>query len=80
MTGFDFFRQNGMGDRGGGKGTVTLTAFGVCRRGGAIGFDREFYAKRILILATEVMDGADAAQVAQVCQRVLQKRRWMCWS
>ncbi|EED6092141.1 2,3-dihydro-2,3-dihydroxybenzoate dehydrogenase, partial [Salmonella enterica subsp. enterica serovar Virchow] len=37
-----------------------------------IGFDREFTQENYPF-ATEVMDVADAAQVAQVCQRVLQK-------
>lgn len=61
-----------MGDRGGERDRLRDGA-GVCRRRGAGDrFDREFTQENYPF-ATEVMDVADAAQVAQVCQRVLQK-------
>lgn len=61
-----------MGDRGGeGIGYATALAF-VDAGARVIGFDREFTQENYPF-ATEVMDVADAAQVAQVCQRVLQK-------
>lgn len=69
-----------MGDRCGERiGYATALAF-VDAGARVIGFDREFTQENYPF-ATEVMDVADAGQVAQVCQRVLQKRRgWMCWS
>lgn len=61
-----------MGDRGGERiGYATALAF-VDAGARVIGFDREFTQENYPF-ATEVMDVADAAQVAQVCQRVLQK-------
>ncbi|MCQ3781510.1 2,3-dihydro-2,3-dihydroxybenzoate dehydrogenase EntA [Salmonella enterica subsp. enterica serovar Indiana] len=44
----------------------------VTGAGKGIGYDREFTQENYPF-ATEVMDVADAGQVAQVCQRVLQK-------
>lgn len=61
-----------MGDRGG-KGIGYATALAFVDAGARVfGFDREFTQENYPF-ATEVMDVADAAQVAQVCQRVLQK-------
>ncbi|EAB2630393.1 2,3-dihydro-2,3-dihydroxybenzoate dehydrogenase [Salmonella enterica] len=54
-----------------GIGYATALAF-VDAGARVIGFDREF-TQESYPFATEVMDVADAAQVAQVCQRVLQK-------
>ncbi|EAY5473047.1 MULTISPECIES: 2,3-dihydro-2,3-dihydroxybenzoate dehydrogenase EntA [Salmonella] len=56
---------------GKGIGYATALAF-VDAEARVIGFDREF-TQESYPFATEVMDVADAAQVAQVCQRVLQK-------
>ncbi|EEA3333761.1 2,3-dihydro-2,3-dihydroxybenzoate dehydrogenase [Salmonella enterica] len=56
-----------------GKGIGYATALAFVDAGArVIGFDREFTQENYPF-ATEVMDVADAAQVAQVCQRVLQK-------
>lgn len=58
---------------GAGKGIGYATALTFVDAGArVIGFDREFTQENYPF-ATEVMDVADAAQVAQVCQRVLQK-------
>ncbi|EBM7851421.1 2,3-dihydro-2,3-dihydroxybenzoate dehydrogenase [Salmonella enterica] len=58
---------------GAGKGIGYATALAFVNAGArVIGFDREFTQENYPF-ATEVMDVADAAQVAQVCQRVLQK-------
>ncbi len=58
---------------GAGKGIGYATALTFVDAGArVIGFDREF-TQESYPFATEVMDVADAAQVAQVCQRVLQK-------
>ncbi|EIC6519235.1 2,3-dihydro-2,3-dihydroxybenzoate dehydrogenase EntA [Salmonella enterica] len=58
---------------GAGKGIGYATALAFVDAGArVIGFDREF-TQESYPFATEVMDVADAAQVAQVCQRVLQK-------
>ncbi|EGX3497646.1 2,3-dihydro-2,3-dihydroxybenzoate dehydrogenase [Salmonella enterica] len=58
---------------GAGKGIGYATALAFVDSGArVIGFDREFTQENYPF-ATEVMDVADAAQVAQVCQRVLQK-------
>ncbi|EIK6736843.1 2,3-dihydro-2,3-dihydroxybenzoate dehydrogenase EntA [Salmonella enterica subsp. enterica serovar Aqua] len=58
---------------GAGKGIGYATALAFVDTGArVIGFDREFTQENYPF-ATEVMDVADAAQVAQVCQRVLQK-------
>ncbi|EAA6144583.1 2,3-dihydro-2,3-dihydroxybenzoate dehydrogenase EntA [Salmonella enterica] len=58
---------------GAGKGIGYATALAFVDAGArVIGFDREFTQENYPF-ATEVMDVADAAQVAQVCQRVLQK-------
>ncbi|EDL3520170.1 2,3-dihydro-2,3-dihydroxybenzoate dehydrogenase, partial [Salmonella enterica subsp. enterica serovar Newport] len=54
-----------------GIGYATALAF-VDAGARVIGFDREFTQENYPF-ATEVMDVADAGQVAQVCQRVLQK-------
>ncbi|ECX3949695.1 2,3-dihydro-2,3-dihydroxybenzoate dehydrogenase [Salmonella enterica] len=58
---------------GAGKGIGYATALAFVDAGArVIGFDREFTQENYPF-ATEVMDVADAAQVTQVCQRVLQK-------
>ncbi|RXO47145.1 2,3-dihydro-2,3-dihydroxybenzoate dehydrogenase [Salmonella enterica] len=58
---------------GAGKGIGYATALEFVDAGArVIGFDREFTQENYPF-ATEVMDVADAGQVAQVCQRVLQK-------
>ncbi|EBX5572384.1 2,3-dihydro-2,3-dihydroxybenzoate dehydrogenase [Salmonella enterica subsp. enterica] len=58
---------------GAGKGIGYATALAFVDAGArVIGFDREFTQENYPF-TTEVMDVADAAQVAQVCQRVLQK-------
>ncbi|ECB2977384.1 2,3-dihydro-2,3-dihydroxybenzoate dehydrogenase [Salmonella enterica subsp. enterica serovar Litchfield] len=58
---------------GAGKGIGYATALAFVDAGArVIGFDREFTQENYSF-ATEVMDVADAGQVAQVCQRVLQK-------
>ncbi|ECA2005425.1 2,3-dihydro-2,3-dihydroxybenzoate dehydrogenase [Salmonella enterica subsp. enterica serovar Newport] len=58
---------------GAGKGIGYATALAFVDAGArVIGFDREFTQENYPF-ATEVMDVADAGQVAQVCQRVLQK-------
>ncbi|ECZ6311513.1 2,3-dihydro-2,3-dihydroxybenzoate dehydrogenase [Salmonella enterica subsp. enterica serovar Huettwilen] len=58
---------------GAGKGIGYATALAFVDAGArVIGFDREFTQENYPF-ATEVMDMADAGQVAQVCQRVLQK-------
>lgn len=58
---------------GAGKGIGYATALAFVDAGAqVIGFDREFTQENYPF-ATKVMDVADAAQVAQVCQRVLQK-------
>lgn len=58
---------------GAGKGIGYATALVFVDAGArVIGFDREF-TQESYPFATEVMDVADAGQVAQVCQRVLQK-------
>ncbi|EIP4252161.1 2,3-dihydro-2,3-dihydroxybenzoate dehydrogenase EntA [Salmonella enterica] len=58
---------------GAGKGIGYATALAFVDAGArVIGFDREFTQENYPF-ATEVMDVADAAQVSQVCQRVLQK-------
>ncbi|ECY3945034.1 2,3-dihydro-2,3-dihydroxybenzoate dehydrogenase [Salmonella enterica subsp. enterica serovar Dublin] len=58
---------------GAGKGIGYATALAFVDAGArVIGFDREF-TQESYPFATEVMDVADAGQVAQVCKRVLQK-------
>ncbi|ECH7717799.1 TPA: 2,3-dihydro-2,3-dihydroxybenzoate dehydrogenase EntA [Salmonella enterica subsp. enterica serovar Dublin] len=58
---------------GAGKGIGYATALAFVDAGARVsGFDREF-TQESYPFATEVMDVADAGQVAQVCQRVLQK-------
>ncbi|EAT7485162.1 2,3-dihydro-2,3-dihydroxybenzoate dehydrogenase [Salmonella enterica subsp. enterica serovar Infantis] len=72
MTGFDFSDKT-VWVTGAGKGIGYATAMAFVDAGArVIGFDREFTQENYPF-ATEVMDVADAAQVAQVCQRVLQK-------
>lgn len=72
MTGFDFSDKT-VWVTGAGKGIGYATALAFVDAGArVIGFDREFTQENYHF-ATEVMDVADAAQVAQVCQRVLQK-------
>ncbi|EBS2231208.1 2,3-dihydro-2,3-dihydroxybenzoate dehydrogenase EntA [Salmonella enterica subsp. enterica serovar Derby] len=72
MTGFDFSDKT-VWVTGAGKGIGYATALAFVDAGArVIGFDREFTQENYPF-ATEVMDVADAGQVAQVCQRVLQK-------
>ncbi|EID1307321.1 2,3-dihydro-2,3-dihydroxybenzoate dehydrogenase EntA [Salmonella enterica subsp. enterica serovar Wimborne] len=72
MTGFDFSDKT-VWVTGAGKGIGYATALAFVDAGArVIGFDREFTQENYPF-ATEVMDVADTAQVAQVCQRVLQK-------
>ncbi|EGQ2563164.1 2,3-dihydro-2,3-dihydroxybenzoate dehydrogenase [Salmonella enterica] len=72
MTGFDFSDKT-VWVTGAGKGIGYATALAFVDAGArVIGFDREFTQENYPF-ATEVMDVADAAQVEQVCQRVLQK-------
>ncbi len=72
MTGFDFSDKT-VWVTGAGKGIGYATALAFVDAGArVIGFDREF-TQESYPFATEVMDVADAGQVAQVCQRVLQK-------
>ncbi|HAU3269224.1 TPA: 2,3-dihydro-2,3-dihydroxybenzoate dehydrogenase [Salmonella enterica subsp. salamae] len=72
MTGLDFSDKT-VWVTGAGKGIGYATALAFVDAGArVIGFDREFTQENYPF-ATEVMDVADAAQVAQVCQRVLQK-------
>ncbi|EAO4362528.1 2,3-dihydro-2,3-dihydroxybenzoate dehydrogenase [Salmonella enterica subsp. enterica serovar Bere] len=72
MTGFDFSDKT-VWVTGAGKGIGYATALAFVDAGArVIGFDREFTQENYPF-ATEAMDVADAAQVAQVCQRVLQK-------
>ncbi|EPW6536036.1 2,3-dihydro-2,3-dihydroxybenzoate dehydrogenase EntA [Salmonella enterica subsp. enterica serovar Cerro] len=72
MTGLDFSDKT-VWVAGAGKGIGYATALAFVDAGArVIGFDREFTQENYPF-ATEVMDVADAAQVAQVCQRVLQK-------
>lgn len=72
MASFDFSDKT-VWVTGAGKGIGYATALAFVDAGArVIGFDREFTQENYLF-ATEVMDVADAAQVAQVCQRVLQK-------
>lgn len=72
MASFDFSDKT-VWVTGAGKGIGYATALAFVDAGARVfGFDREFTQENYP-LATEVMDVADAAQVAQVCQRVLQK-------
>lgn len=72
MTGFDFSDKT-VWVTGAGKGIGYATALAFVDAGArVIGFDREFTQENYPF-ATEVMDVADAGQVAQVCQHVLQK-------
>ncbi|ECE3575813.1 2,3-dihydro-2,3-dihydroxybenzoate dehydrogenase [Salmonella enterica] len=72
MASFDFSDKT-VWVTGAGKGIGYVTALAFVDAGArVIGFDREFTQENYPF-ATEVMDVADAAQVAQVCQRVLQK-------
>ncbi|EDY8382860.1 2,3-dihydro-2,3-dihydroxybenzoate dehydrogenase [Salmonella enterica subsp. enterica serovar Montevideo] len=72
MASFDFSDKT-VWVTGAGKGIGYATALAFVDAGAQVfGFDREFTQENYPF-ATEVMDVADAAQVAQVCQRVLQK-------
>ncbi|CGY46341.1 2%2C3-dihydro-2%2C3-dihydroxybenzoate dehydrogenase [Salmonella enterica subsp. enterica serovar Typhi] len=72
MASFDFSDKT-VWVTGAGKGIGYATALAFVDAGArVIGFDREFTQENYPF-ATEVMDVADAAQVAQVCQCVLQK-------
>ncbi|EBU8872959.1 2,3-dihydro-2,3-dihydroxybenzoate dehydrogenase [Salmonella enterica subsp. enterica serovar Seattle] len=72
MASFDFSDKT-VWVTGAGKGLGYATALAFVDAGARVfGFDREFTQENYPF-ATEVMDVADAAQVAQVCQRVLQK-------
>ena len=70
MIGFDF-RGKTVWVTGAGKGIGYATALAFVEDGAQVtGFDREF-ALQDYPFTTEVMDVADAGQVAEVCQRVL---------
>ncbi|HCW7016307.1 TPA: 2,3-dihydro-2,3-dihydroxybenzoate dehydrogenase EntA [Citrobacter farmeri] len=70
MIGFDF-RGKTVWVTGAGKGIGYATALAFVEAGAQVtGFDREF-ALQDYPFTTEVMDVADAGQVAEVCQRVL---------
>lgn len=72
MPGIDFSDQT-VWVTGAGKGIGYATALAFVDAGArVIGFDREFMPADYPF-TTEVMDVADAAQVAQVCQRILHK-------
>ncbi|ECC8733368.1 2,3-dihydro-2,3-dihydroxybenzoate dehydrogenase [Salmonella bongori] len=72
MTGVDFSDKT-VWVTGAGKGIGYATALAFVDAGArVIGFDREFTQENYPF-ATEVMDVAEAEQVAQVCQRLLQK-------
>ncbi|ECQ5052260.1 2,3-dihydro-2,3-dihydroxybenzoate dehydrogenase [Salmonella enterica] len=72
MASFDFSDKT-VWVTGAGKGIGYATALAFVDAGARVfGFDREFTQENYPF-ATEVMDVADAALVAQVCQRVLQK-------
>ncbi|ASG55590.1 MAG TPA: 2,3-dihydro-2,3-dihydroxybenzoate dehydrogenase [Salmonella bongori] len=72
MTSVDFSDKT-VWVTGAGKGIGYATALAFVDAGArVIGFDREFTQENYPF-ATEVMDVAEAGQVAQVCQRVLQK-------
>ncbi|EAA6550505.1 2,3-dihydro-2,3-dihydroxybenzoate dehydrogenase [Salmonella enterica subsp. diarizonae] len=72
MPGIDFSDQT-VWVTGAGKGIGYATALAFVDAGArVIGFDREF-TPADYPFTTEVMDVSDAAQVAQVCQRILQK-------
>ncbi|HGJ4003357.1 TPA: 2,3-dihydro-2,3-dihydroxybenzoate dehydrogenase EntA [Salmonella enterica subsp. enterica] len=72
MASFDFSDKT-VWVTGAGKGIGYATALAFVDAGARVfGFDREFTQENYPF-ATEVVDVADAAQVAQVCQRVLQK-------
>ncbi|EJU6237925.1 2,3-dihydro-2,3-dihydroxybenzoate dehydrogenase EntA [Salmonella enterica] len=72
MASFDFSDKT-VWVTGAGKGIGYATALAFVDAGArVIGFDREFTQENYPF-ATEFMDVEDAAQVAQVCQRVLQK-------
>ncbi|EEJ7953697.1 2,3-dihydro-2,3-dihydroxybenzoate dehydrogenase [Salmonella enterica] len=72
MASFDFSDKT-VWVTGAGKGIGYATALAFVDAGARVfGFDREFTQENYPF-ATEVMDVADAAQVTQVCQRVLQK-------
>lgn len=79
MIGFDF-RGKTAWVTGAGKGIGYATALAFVEAGAQVtGFDREF-ALQDYPFTTEVMDVADAGQVAEVCQRVLaHSNGWMCW-
>ncbi|EPJ5579847.1 2,3-dihydro-2,3-dihydroxybenzoate dehydrogenase EntA [Citrobacter farmeri] len=70
MIGFDF-RGKTVWVTGAGKGIGYATALAFVEAGAQVtGFDREF-ALQDYPFTAEVMDVADAGQVAEVCQRVL---------
>lgn len=70
MAGFDF-RGKTVWVTGAGKGIGYTTAQAFVEAGAQVtGFDREF-ALPDYPFATEVMDVAEAGQVAEICQRVL---------
>lgn len=70
MTGFDFQGKT-VWVTGAGKGIGYATALAFVRAGARVtGFDREF-ALTDYPFATEVLDVANAEQVAEVCQRLL---------
>lgn len=73
MSGFDFAGKT-VWVTGAGKGIGYTTALAFVKAGAEVtGFDREF-SQDNYPFATEVLDVANAEQVAEVCQRVLQTR------
>ena len=73
MAGFDFAGKT-VWVTGAGKGIGYTTALAFANAGAEVtGFDREFPQDNYPF-ATEVLDVANAGQVAEVCQRVLKAR------
>lgn len=72
MAGFDFAGKT-VWVTGAGKGIGYTTALAFANAGAEVtGFDREFPQDNYPF-ATEVLDVANAGQVAEVCQRVLKE-------
>ena len=73
MAGFDFAGKT-VWVTGAGKGIGYTTALAFANAGAEVtGFDREFPQDNYPF-TTEVLDVANAGQVAEVCQRVLKAR------
>lgn len=74
MAGFDYYGKT-VWVTGAGKGIGYATALAFVEAGAQVtGFDREFTLQNYPFV-TEVMDVADAGQVAEVCQRLLVQNR-----